>query len=120
MFVLIQILGQIIIIAAVLKVIFILLDKAIAIYKRRLRFSANRQRNGKKMRSRNPLNPKITKNSYHNVFVGRAWNQLLIRLQFDIPTAERLINSLRLKYPGESERWYIEKAIQDLDRDRGR
>lgn len=51
---------------------------------------------------------------------SNLWNQLLLQLQFDTAAAERLINSLKQKHPGKSERWYIEKAIQDLDRDRRR
>lgn len=45
--------------------------------------------------------------------------QKLFRLLLgDRITAQRLITSLRGKYPGEQERWYWEKAIRDLERDR--
>jgi hypothetical protein len=36
----------------------------------------------------------------------------------DQRTVERLLKNLRLKHPGESETWYWEKAIFDLERDR--
>lgn len=53
-----------------------------------------------------------------NISSVPEWQQLLARLQYDDKAAERLINSLRTNYPGQSDRWYIEKAIEDLDRDR--
>ncbi|WP_234301176.1 hypothetical protein [Sphaerospermopsis aphanizomenoides] len=56
----------------------------------------------------------------YDPFVAGLWHQLLVRLQFDISASERLVNSLRLKHPGKSDRWLIEKAIHDLDRDRWR
>jgi hypothetical protein len=39
-------------------------------------------------------------------------------LQGDRETAERLLQSLRYKYPDKSEGWYWEKAVSDLERDR--
>lgn len=48
------------------------------------------------------------------------WHQLLIRVNFDIPTAERLVQQLHWKFPGKGDRWYIEKAIYDIERDRRR
>jgi hypothetical protein len=32
--------------------------------------------------------------------------------------AERLIEDTKYRYPGMSEDWYIEKVIQDLERDK--
>ncbi len=32
--------------------------------------------------------------------------------------AKRLLNQAKDKYPGKSERWYVEKVIYDLERDR--
>jgi hypothetical protein len=48
------------------------------------------------------------------------WKQLLRKLNNENTTAERLINHLMIKYPGQSDRWYLEKAIFDLERDKGR
>lgn len=47
-----------------------------------------------------------------------AWHQLLILVQFDVATAERLVSSYQRKHPGHPDRWYIEKAVYDLKRDR--
>lgn len=58
------------------------------------------------------LNTRLSKN--------REWHQLLIRVKFDIPTAERLIEGLRRRHPDKSDRWLIEKAIYDLERDNRR
>ncbi|MEA5619520.1 hypothetical protein VB711_16975 [Cronbergia sp. UHCC 0137] len=48
------------------------------------------------------------------------WHQLLVKVSSDTATAERIISHLRRKHPGETDRWYLEKAIFDLDRDKGR
>ncbi len=32
--------------------------------------------------------------------------------------AKRLLEQAKVKYPGKSERWYVEKVIYDLERDR--
>lgn len=44
--------------------------------------------------------------------------QLIVMVGGDQRTVERLLKNLRLKHPGESEVWYWEKAIFDLERDR--
>jgi hypothetical protein len=52
---------------------------------------------------------------------GKVPNSLrrdLIRMAGNAQVAERLLNNLRAKHPGETERWYWEKAIFDLERDR--
>jgi hypothetical protein len=36
------------------------------------------------------------------------------------PTVDRLIDQARWKNPGESEQWYWEKVLYDLERDRWR
>lgn len=33
--------------------------------------------------------------------------------------AQRLLDRAKLKYPGKSDSWYVEKVIYDLGRDRG-
>ncbi|MFM1842011.1 MAG: hypothetical protein RLZZ490_747 [Cyanobacteriota bacterium] len=52
---------------------------------------------------------------------GKVPNTLrrdLIRMAGSAQVADRLLNNLRAKYPGETEKWYWEKAIFDLERDR--
>lgn len=61
---------------------------------------------------------KIIKSQSHGL--SGLWHQLLIRTNFDIAKAERLIQTLRIKHPTKSDRWLIEKAIWDFERDRGR
>ncbi len=46
------------------------------------------------------------------------WHKLLTLVQFDIPTAERLLVGCQRSHPGKPDRWYIEKVIYDLERDR--
>ena len=50
--------------------------------------------------------------------VPNAMRRELIRMAVSAQIADRLINNLRVKHPGETERWYWEKAIFDLERDR--
>lgn len=51
---------------------------------------------------------------------GRDWDQLVAKCHGDKAIAQRLINHLRVKHPGHSGRWYVEKAIFDIERDKGR
>ncbi len=44
--------------------------------------------------------------------------QLTAMVGGDQRTVDRLVKNLRLRHPGESEIWYWEKAIFDLERDR--
>ncbi|MEB3210009.1 MAG: hypothetical protein VKL39_01585 [Leptolyngbyaceae bacterium] len=37
----------------------------------------------------------------------------------DKALARRLLQQARLKYPGKSDRWYVEKVIYDAQRDQG-
>ncbi|TAF07763.1 MAG: hypothetical protein EAZ77_08620 [Nostocales cyanobacterium] len=124
MIVLILILGQIAFLAMGLKVIFLLIDKAIITYRRK-RFSPNRKRRSMGfdmifLNRRNRRKPEIFKKYQFNPFTAGLWHQLLVRLQFDVSASERLVNSLKLKHPGKSDQWLIKKAIHDLDRDRWR
>jgi hypothetical protein len=50
--------------------------------------------------------------------VPNAMRRELIRMAGSAQVADRLLNNLRGKYPGKVERWYWEKAIFDLERDR--
>ena len=46
--------------------------------------------------------------------------RLLRTVGGDRKLAQRLLDQVRWKYPDKSERWYVEKVLYDLDRDRGR
>lgn len=43
---------------------------------------------------------------------------LLTRLQGDREVAKRLLGHVRAVYPGRTAKWYLEKVIMDLERDR--
>jgi hypothetical protein len=62
----------------------------------------------------------IKSQSFNSSGLSGLWNQLLTKVQGDVSIAERLINNLKMKHPGRSDRWYLEKAIFDLERDKGR
>lgn len=120
MTVLIIIFVQIFFLAALLKIIFSLIDKAVATY-RKLTLSPNRNQKFRQVFMRwgkNEFNSKVFKSRSHGH--SGLWHQLLIRVNFDTPTAERLIKHLKQRHPGQTDRWYIEKAIWDLERDKGR
>ncbi|WP_339384939.1 hypothetical protein [Iningainema tapete] len=44
--------------------------------------------------------------------------ELLKLLCGEVDTAERLLQQQRRLHPGKSDRWYLEKFIYDLKRDR--
>jgi hypothetical protein len=57
--------------------------------------------------------------SYRNDPSNRALQgDLLILLKGDVRTAKRLLAQQRRKNPGQSDNWYLEKVIYDLERDR--
>lgn len=91
---------------------------------KRARLSPRRRRNWSEMRQvflkwqQNKFHSKILKSKSHGL--SGLWHQLLIRVNFDIPTAERLISQLKRRHPGQNDRWYIEKAIHDIERDNRR
>jgi hypothetical protein len=99
MMVLILIVTQIVFIVGILGLILHLTDRIVDAYKLRLSFGRKNKFTRKSRKSRIP-------------------HQLLILVNFDTPTAERLMNHVKLKYPGKSDRWYTEKVIHDLERDR--
>ncbi|MGB6301552.1 MAG: hypothetical protein WBF90_35960 [Rivularia sp. (in: cyanobacteria)] len=47
-----------------------------------------------------------------------AWRQLLVLVRHDEKTAVRLYNYAKNCNPGKSEKWVLEKALWDLERDR--
>ncbi|NEO97985.1 MAG: hypothetical protein F6K58_04645 [Symploca sp. SIO2E9] len=44
--------------------------------------------------------------------------RLICLLNGDVSTAERLFDYVRLRYPGRSNSWVLEKVLYDLERDR--
>lgn len=44
--------------------------------------------------------------------------RLLVLLNGDVTTAERLLKQQQQRHKGQSEKWYLEKVIYDLERDR--
>ncbi|WP_230966173.1 hypothetical protein [Nostoc sp. NZL] len=58
-------------------------------------------------------------NSYRNDPKNRyLQSDLLILVKGDVATAKRLLVQQRRKNPGQSDNWYLEKVIYDLERDR--
>ncbi|MEH2210834.1 hypothetical protein [Nostoc sp.] len=58
-------------------------------------------------------------NSYRNDPRNRYLQaDLLTLLKGDVPAAKRLLLQQRRKNPGQSDNWYLEKVIHDLERDR--
>ncbi|MCC5597961.1 hypothetical protein [Nostoc favosum] len=56
--------------------------------------------------------------STNRVSNSREWKELLILVQGDTATANRLIDGERRRNPGRSSDWYLDKAIWQLKRDR--
>jgi len=75
----------------------------------RRKFQRGRQHN---------FHSKAAKAAINNPGYAGLWHQLLIRVQFDVSTAERLVANCQRHHPGKSDRWCIEKVIWDLERDR--
>ncbi len=48
---------------------------------------------------------------------GRIDSNLLRAAKGDRKLAARLLENAKFRYPGKSDRWYIEKIIYDLERD---
>ncbi|MGL5063333.1 MAG: hypothetical protein ACRC62_25415 [Microcoleus sp.] len=48
---------------------------------------------------------------------NRIDRTLLRAVKGDKALAERLLNYARNRYPGKSEKWYVEKVLYDLERD---
>lgn len=71
-----------------------------------------------KQLSKYKTHAKAVKTSFTSPGYSGLWHQLLIRVQFDIATAERLLYQCQQRYPHKNERWQIEKVIWDLERDR--
>jgi hypothetical protein len=48
---------------------------------------------------------------------GKIPGPLLQAVKGDRALAKRLLEGAKLKYPGKSDRWYVEKVIYDIERD---
>jgi len=48
---------------------------------------------------------------------GKMSRPLLQAVKGDRALAKRLLEGAKLKYPGKSDRWYVEKVIYDIERD---
>jgi hypothetical protein len=59
-------------------------------------------------------------NAGHNNVSPQVRRKLLRLLGNHQPTVDRLVDQARWKNPGESEQWYWEKVLYDLERDRWR
>ncbi len=49
---------------------------------------------------------------------GDIDRDLLVAAKGNKALAKRLLAQAKVRYPGKSERWYVEKVIYDLERDR--
>ena len=49
--------------------------------------------------------------------LGGVPAHLLQAVKGDRALAHRLLQGARLKYPGKTEKWYVEKVIYDIQRD---
>ena len=57
---------------------------------------------------------KVTKKSKRS----KEWKKLMELVRYDEKTAVRLYNYAKNCNPGKSEKWVLEKALWDLERDR--
>ena len=55
--------------------------------------------------------------SSHSSWKGKVNGRLLQAVKGDRALAKRLLENARLKHPGKSNNWYIEKVIYDIERD---
>ncbi|UBF28331.1 hypothetical protein K9N68_10870 [Kovacikia minuta CCNUW1] len=53
-----------------------------------------------------------------NLVDPKQMGQLLERLRGDRSAANRLIENMRSRYPGKSDKWVLDKVMYDLERDR--
>jgi hypothetical protein len=61
--------------------------------------------------------PKARQNNSSWAWKGKITAPLLQAVKGDRALAKRLLEGAKLKYPGKSDRWYIEKVIYDIERD---
>ncbi len=61
--------------------------------------------------------PKKSSSPQSWAWKGKISGPLLQAVKGDRALAKRLLEGAKLKYPGKSDRWYIEKVIYDIERD---
>lgn len=54
----------------------------------------------------------------HQALCRLLHDRILGMVYHDEQTAKRLVERVRLNYPGKSDKWVLEKVILDLERDR--
>ena len=59
----------------------------------------------------------ISKHQNKRRDLGGVPAHLLQAVKGDRALAHRLLQGARLKYPGKTEKWYVEKVIYDIQRD---
>jgi hypothetical protein len=108
-----------------LKIFFLVLDILFWILDRILKFfGIERERTYEEMREIFKRNSKYK--MYNKVMKSNSpglqalWHQLMIQSDFNIAKAEKKINRVRFFHPFKNDRWLLEKAVNDLDRDRRR
>ncbi|WP_334805106.1 hypothetical protein [Nostoc sp.] len=70
-----------------------------------------------KLWSSQPRN-KVSKPYFSDPKNRKLQKRLLVLLNGDATTAERLLKQQRQRHQGQSDKWYLEKVIYDLERDR--
>lgn len=60
---------------------------------------------------------RLRESSSHRSWKGNVSGRLLQAVKGDRALAKRLLENARLKHPGKSNSWYIEKVIYDIERD---
>ncbi|WP_024546677.1 hypothetical protein [Picosynechococcus sp. NKBG15041c] len=78
-------------------------------------FEIQKQRRPKQRRGRPLVLPSSSSKSSKD---SQLKQKLVKLLHGDRQAVERLIQSARQKNPGESQKWYEEKVLRDLERDR--
>ncbi|MEH1786097.1 hypothetical protein [Nostoc sp.] len=71
-----------------------------------------------KLWSSQPRRGNVSKPYFSDPKNRKLQKRLLILLNGDATTAERLLKQQRQKHQGQSDTWYLEKVIYDLERDR--
>ncbi|MBE8996809.1 hypothetical protein [Nostoc sp. UIC 10630] len=61
---------------------------------------------------------KVSKPYFSDPKNRKLQKRLLVLLNGDATTAERLLKQQRQRHQGQSDKWYLEKVIYDLERDR--
>ncbi|WP_335038127.1 hypothetical protein [Nostoc sp.] len=70
-----------------------------------------------KLWSSQPQN-KVSKSYFSDPKNRKLQKRLVVLLNGDVTTAERLLKQQRQRHQGQSDKWYLEKVIYDLERDR--